>query len=572
MIHHHHPGQKDVDLLYALNAAIINVRLYPQESDLVKNAVGRICRAMGEALEDAGALEYAETEAKLLVQGDVLPEKIQKNPRVRGFISLMVDMGLRSITFKKGIDEKELAQFLRLMAKTPEDVHDSGGLPALIEKEGLAHIHVDEKIYVGRNITETGGNGTVAEAPSEGDSKQASIKKALKRIGNADYEAFVNAAAKESLPQVFMQMAAKGKHSVTDMLLKSMAEAIVDDDPEIRKSVAAILSALDEKLESAGHTDLRIALSEIINQWVVLETAASPEYEAAGTRMANLARQLISDGKTGKADEIIETYSRIANGGIEKNDAIKAEAEKVLQQISGKEVIDSLLQGFKKPGHNGGHNGQEAIMQNLVALGAKNIDPLLDRLGDSRDMSERNRILQTITQIGPPAVPAIVQRLEQENSWYYVRNLVLLLGRLGNESHLEALESCLVFPDQRVQREAIKSIHTIGGMDAGRMLIAHFEEIDVSLQAHTISVIGALRYEPAIPWLIDRLSAKMLTKKKVYIEEIWEKTCEALGRMKAESAVSALDGILRKKGIFGKKNPENVRSAAARALAEIKRG
>ena len=567
MIHHHHPGQKDVDLLYALNGAIINVRLYPQESDLVKNAVGRICRAMGEALEEEGALEYAETEAKLLVQGDVLPEKIQKNPRVRGFVSLMVDMGIRSITFKKGIDEKELTHFLRLMAKPSEEVHESGGLPALIEEQGLAYIHVDEKIYSGRNITETGGNGTGGEASPPGDSKQASIKKALKRIGNADYEAFVNAAAKESLPQVFMQMAAKGKHSVTDMLLKSMAEAIVDDDPEIRKSVAAILSALDEKLESAGHTDLRIALSEIINQWVVFETEGSPEYEAAGTRMANLARQLISDGKTEKADEIIETYKRIASGDIEKNDAIKAEAEKVLQQISGKEVIDSLLQGFKKTGHN----GQESIMQNLVTLGAKNIDPLLDRLGDSRDMSERNRMLQTITQIGPPAVPAIMQRLEQENPWYYVRNLVLLLGRLGNESHLEALERCLVFPDHRVQRETIKSIHAIGGADAGRMLLDHFERIDESLQAQTISVIGALRYEPAIPWLIDRLSAKMLTKKKIYREEILEKTCEALGHMKAEAAVSALDEIIRKKGVFGKKNPENVRSAAARALAEIKR-
>ncbi len=564
-------SQKAVDLLFALNGAITNIRLYPPDSNIVASGIQRLYQAIADILETEESLEYAEAESKLLIQGDVLREKLQNADRVRAFKGIMAELGVNSIAFERGLGEDELKAFLEILAKPAEAFDTDGGLPGLVEKQGIFHVRVAEKVYVKSDGAKQQSTGPEGEQQHVSGPAAGLLADALKRIAGSGDEIFTDAKMEASLPDVFSQLVYAGEKKVVAMLLKRMEKALAHEDVAIRKSVAAIMSRVDEKLESTGHTGLRVELSKILSAWARFETEAVDAFEMVSGRTANLVRRLVKSGKRDQVARIIDSYDRIAREVPARNDAIQNIAQNMVQQLAEEELLDDLMaKTFKKTGQTGQESQKEDI-DSLVSLGSKNMETLLDRLRDSNDMSERNRIIQTITQVGLQAAPHLLKRLEEDGPWYYTRNLVLLLGRLGNEGHLPALEKCLDSPDYRVQREAIKSIQAIGGQDAGRILNDKFEYVDEQLQPYVISVIGALQYEPAIPWLIDQVSSSPLVARRGNRDEIREKACEALGRMRAGQAISALDSIIRKKKFFGRKEPESVRSAAVRALAEIKR-
>lgn len=558
--------KKALELLFAINGAITNIRLYPPEGHIIQSAVLRIYRQMTEILSTEGTLEYAEADRKLFVQGELPGEKQQQAPHVRTFTAMMAEHRVRSITFKQGLSEKELAVFMQMLAGAPEELREAGGLAGRARDQGIVHIRVDEKIYM-----EVDKASRESHDPAKGYSREAAganLKTALSRIVASDYAVFREPTAAAMLPGAIIQLAGAGKQQVVEALMKGMEDAITRQNPEIRRSVAKILSDTDEKLEISGYTGLRLEIARMFSRWLAVETEAVPEIERAGSRVANLARRLIRSGRREKAAGIIEAWHKVAAGSGGKNRVVRERAEKMLRHLADDEVMELLMKDSEKAGES----ERKRVIDSLSILGAINAEKMLDRLRDSHSMPERNRILQAIGQIGPAAVPSIVERLGQDGPWYFIRNLVILLGRLGNEQHLPVLEEHLMYPDYRVQREAIKSIQALGGEEAGRMLHEHFDDIDEQLRPYLVSAIGAMRYDKAIPWLIGLLSEKSGGKKRPEYEEIREKACEAVGRMRAEEAVSALESIVRKKGFLGKKTPENVRFAAARALAEIKRG
>jgi HEAT repeat protein len=521
-----------LDLLAALSGALASIRLYPSESNIVKSSLIRIHLEIAQILEQELTLEYALADKKLMVQGVLLPQKIQKTPRVSAFVEIMTGLGVKRIIFKKGVSEKELYCFLNILQEHAEQMPPPPGrLPSDMEKLGITHIYIVEK-------------------------------------GFMDPAGFEQETSLVPFTQYFMELVEDGDLTSIDAILKQLERTAASDDPAIRKAAAVKMTSLDEKLSAPGHSGLRFEITKILLQWLQLETVAYYEFELAADRLMQFAGRLIRTGHKEKARRIIEIFHRIATGKFQKGEAFQSLAENRLGEMANEEIFSLLLKDLPKESRF----GLKEDLYTLVILGTRRMDRILDRLLESRSMSERNRIIQIITQMGPSAVPSILQRMKKNRPWFYIRNLVLLLGRLGNENELPTLEHFLVYPDYRIQREAIKSIQQIGGQDVGRILFDNFDQVDQSLQPYMISVIGALQYRPAIPRLIELLTLSMATRSGSDRQEIREKACEALGRMKAEEAVSALEQIIRRRGFFRKEHPENVRYAAAKALGEIKGG
>lgn len=737
--------KKAIDFLLVLNAAITNMRLYPPTSAIIQNSVERMFKVMTETLAKVGNLEYAESEKNLLLDGDSLPEKEQQRPQIKAFRTLMLDMGIRSLTFKKGITEKEITGFIQVLSKSAEEINDAGGFQSLLKQFEVFNILISEKIYVrvdpdhrimsglgigdeefariltgqkeltadtiekfrkmaanpegfsrifengvrqvikgtprntGIDLSETFAgmidtlNGMTdydnkeitghiinsmsemdaevlatvltqnldavfgedffarfvdelepgrfrklysriremaedqtpnrfdgaqseaiqrvyglmrqtsqGQAFSEGhrenkeaqkpgemtpvEQKFAELKNALNRISKGEAEAFTEAVVAEALPETFIQLVAGGKDETAARLMERMGDALLVEDPDVRRAVAGIMAGIDEKLETAENLDQRIEIAKKLADWVKFETSVTREFETVSARLQDLAEILIRNGRAGDADPIIEAYHRISTGNLKKSETISALARNMLQNLATEDILDLLLKEPKKNGHKKGKDDINA----LTILGTTTMERLLDMLRDSHNMSERNRIVQAVSHIGEPALAPITERLKQDGPWYYIRNLVLLLGRLGGEKQLPTFGELMGHPDYRVQREVIKSIQSIGGNTAGRMLYEHIDTVNEQLIGYLISVIGALPYPEAAPRLIEMLSSRTVGKTKAERDEIMEKICEALGRMRSKEAIPALDRIARSTGFFGRKSPE-VRSAAARALANIQR-
>ena len=140
--------QKAIDLIIAINAAITNARLYPPASSLIVNSARRMYQSVESLLAETESIEYAESEQKLLVQGEPLSEKELKKPQTASFLGLITDLGLRSISIKNGISEDEIAGFIQVMKISPDELHAAGGVKKLFLENSITHIAIDEQVYV----------------------------------------------------------------------------------------------------------------------------------------------------------------------------------------------------------------------------------------------------------------------------------------------------------------------------------------------------------------------------------------------------------------------------------------
>ena len=133
--------QKAVDTLVTMNTAIKNLRLYPATSAMIVQTVDKLHEAFLEIFANEDSLIFAESERSLLICGDALPQKDQERLAVTAFLDLMLNFGVRSITFEKGMKKEELTAFVDLMSKKPETIRNKGGLQALAAARTVGAYH-----------------------------------------------------------------------------------------------------------------------------------------------------------------------------------------------------------------------------------------------------------------------------------------------------------------------------------------------------------------------------------------------------------------------------------------------
>lgn len=711
-----------VELIYIMNAAITNLRLYPPTNPLIVNSIEKLQKSLITILEKKDSVEYAESEKTLLVQGEALPEKEQAKTQVSSFLKVMLDLGIRSIAFKKGVTGEEIAGFLQSIGKSSREIENAGGLNQIFNGRGISHIKIDEKIYVGvdseRSIAATMDikdeditrliMGEKAESSEAQDLMrelvkdpewvsrvfQAGVKQvmqetqnfleadlsekfsemitSLNRISGRD-KTEITKAILSSLPDMDDQMllavisqnldAVFGEDMFSNYLeqmaddefnrlfskIRKIAESIPKDDKEtqhqsrsidqilqlmvhsakakgligkdeppseaaetleapglkmlqgmantvekliskgslsaitalfdqfspllrhkdseVRSAVAEMMSHIDEKLEESGLLEERIELSRKLSEWIKFETVISPVYEKITGQLERLSRQLIENDRSEDADHILEAYSLIYSKNLTKEEAIQALAANMLQNLATDDILNLLL----KETQADGTKKKKDDTHSLIILGTTSIERLLDRLHDSHNRVERNRIIQVITKIGKPAIPPIIERLYQKGPWYYTRNLALLIGRIGSPVHVEALVSLVGGEDTRIQREVVFAIGNLGGNAAGNALVESLDSADDDIKGLMISVLGTLKYREAVPVLINLLETKAASINKKLRNDIMIKACEALARIGENEAVPALEKVKRSKGFLALKAYDPaVRSAAVDALGKLR--
>ncbi len=742
--------QKALGLINLINAAITNVRLYPPGSALIRNSVQRMGQSVTEMVQEIDVVEYAEVEKKLLIQGEALSDRDQKKPQVVSFLRMLAEHGLRSISIKKGLREGELAAFVEIMGTAGEEVKAGGGIKQAFQDRQIAHIAIDEQIYVKldaertlaaemnlsdrdiaaalvgqqevdsgemekiremfkdatmvarifkegvrqilkdpgddapvpdaigslitaftdmagpaaganakeilntllemedavllsvftRNIDEVFGESVFAEfmeslekgrlngvkarfrhlqemvsendayAPSQGAAidhvleiienlpekkpqaplaekslktpsetsppspavdRETRIKRltgVLSRLLKGDADALTGFTDVDGLAAVVAQMADKGKQFTVDAVIEKLGAGLSSENKKIRDMAAALLGKIEARLDDDTHLDRKVELSRKLVQYLKNESEISDVYEKIARQLQQAAQQMILKEKFDAAKEILDVFQGIYTGSLEKNDAITALTENMLQNISTDEILDILL----KDGATDDITHQKKDIYSLIIMGATTVERLLDRLYETHNRAERSRIIQVVTKIGKPAVASVEERLRQGGPWFYARNLVLLMGRIGDRSHLKLLESTFENEDLRVQREAVFAIQAIDPAATGEILLRNLYTVGPENMGLLISVIGMLKYDKAVPKFLEMLELGFSAVTKKEKNALMVKICEALGKIGHPDAIRGLRNLIRSKGFLSFMGVDlEVREAAEAAIKAIKK-
>lgn len=393
----------------------------------------------------------------------------------------------------------------------------------------------------------------------------ARLKSGINAILEGDRESLRDTQLIRSIPATVEQLFSRGKFRVAENVIQKLGESLVGESPEYRAEISEALAEICDSLlaEKRYYTILKLSRKTV--EWIRLESSVTPVFRKMCDQLRELARRMILERKFSECDHILETFNLIHSGLLQREDDIREISDSVLEGIASEETVDLLLEEFHQDDDEVGRQ----VVYTLLQLGESISERLLDTLERSQEMSERIQILRLISEIGKPVAPVIAERVRLGGPWYYLRNLVLLLGKVGDESHIGILEPFMDHEDFRVRRETLDSICNIGGRHAEKVLLHRLHGSGGRFRAGIVAGLGKLKSREAVAPLLDMLGTGPDGGTD---NELAEKICNALGGIASKKAIPQLMEIIKQdpEKVFSEEPyDEKVRTAAAKALVKI---
>jgi len=309
------------------------------------------------------------------------------------------------------------------------------------------------------------------------------------------------------------------------------------------------------------------SLSGRLIEWIKIETSVTSAYKTVCDYLQNIAQDFINQLRYAETIPLLDIFNDINSGTLEKNDAIHEVSAQLILNLATEENITLLFKEFD----TNEHDKKDEAGKILLMFGDITIKRMLDTLEENSDGNERVRIMQLIIGTGQRAVPLVLERIHKDAPWYYLRNMAYILGQIGNEESAGALQPLLRHENERLRHEALKSISRTGGKRRGQLLITALNGADEKFKLRLIEALGTAKAADIVPDLLKVLITRpfVTTAARIQMEE---KICVALGAIGSPEAIPDLSEIAESKSFFRVSSyPENVKTAAARALESIRK-
>jgi len=302
-----------LDALVIMNTAIKNVRLYPPTSATITTAIEKLHLILLEIFEQEAPLIFAESEKSILICGKLLEQKDQERSQVTTLLNILLNFGIRSISFNKGLEKEELAAFMELLSKKPEVVKKEGDLPKIMAEKNILHIYLDQKVYVSMDKDQE----IIASLDIKDDEITQFLMSAHPELANDPQKLQEMIKNPEWLLETFQAglsqiMAQKGKLSNQQLSekLKNLL-ALVDkatspleqnDQENISQSIGKTIATMDsEIIQELSSQDIEQLFGGMLLQYIMFSALDEVKPEDKSVE-SNISNALTSAGDSSSAD------------------------------------------------------------------------------------------------------------------------------------------------------------------------------------------------------------------------------------------------------------------------------
>jgi hypothetical protein len=225
--------------------------------------------------------------------------------------------------------------------------------------------------------------------------------------------------------------------------------------------------------------------------------------------------------------------------------------------------------------------------------------PVLQQTVDGSDLLEHKELKELLTIFGSPALPAIcellgrVEKLKMRKviidvlieiggatperfvpfladpRWYLVRNMVLVLSRLGTPASLELIVGLASHKEPRVRREVLNFLEKSPDLKAKPYLLRFFKDESSALRIRAAQILAReqarFAFEPLLALIgADGFKSKSLAEKTALFE--------ALGELSSGRVVPLFREMLLKKYWFNASGQKDSVTCAVAGLMKVKDG
>jgi HEAT repeat protein len=233
----------------------------------------------------------------------------------------------------------------------------------------------------------------------------------------------------------------------------------------------------------------------------------------------------------------------------------------LLQQRLGGHTHVALLGGLLRQ-HGGSEQQLTLVAQYLGLVPHEAIREFTALLAEEGDRQVRARMCQVLAKIGPSIVPVLLERLEDPR-WYLVRNMVHVLGKIGDESAFGPVVTLLSHPHSRVRIEAVRALALVAPARAAASLVTVSRDADPEVRIEAVRALGALRREEAVTVLRDVAAGASGDAAE---SPVRREAIESLAAIGTSGARDALASLARRHVWPWQRAERRLRQAAATAL------
>lgn len=497
------------DILQNIIKAKKTLRMYPPNNPIyiktLQDSYDRFREILG----------YKENLTLIIKQNSIYyeSEEIYQNAEKEDNLALFFFKdGLRELTFKKGLLQTELEEFLRIIALDFDREAIDDDVVTLLWEKDFQNIHylVDDTF--------------------------------LLDVDEEDYET----RAEEKL-----------KETVTDVndLMKAYTDGFVEEEvkdvsivPLADKDLQMLVIEL-EKDSSDKIGKLAAIIFEIIYQ---AEDKADLE-----DSFAFLKETVKYALKQGDLHVVIDIAGRarsiIADALLTENE--KKYMRMLFSYLGNEEIIGLLAEIL-----DGGIEVEGKTLEEFVECLDKNaIRPLVKYLGELKTIRARKSVIDMLVILGKKDIQAISRGLEDQR-WYVVRNIIYILRKIGDKRAVENLLKTVRHGDVRVRKEVIKALGELGGREVIQTLRECLDDGDMQVRISASKAFGNLGTEVAKKIMLDKISGKTFREKDF---EEKKEFFEVLSMWRDREIFEFLVRTVKRKAFFRRsKNYENKACAA----------
>ena len=404
---------KAVDAIMLMNTSIVNLRLYPPTSATIVLTIDRLLQALTEMLAEATPLIIAESERMLLFGEEPAWPKNQEKAHVRAFIDILVNQGIKSVSFSKGLEKEELIAFFQTLSRRPEEVRTEGGMQAIMASREVHHIRIDEKIYQAKNLNSLMDDsldtrdGIIRFLLESTDQNSLRFRQLKEQAKDRDWIAGVFDAwmkqFREQLGTVPKEQLSKDLVRMASMLLKI---ADPEDSDWVSGLVSGSVTAMDsEMISQILSWDVRSLCGEGLFEQIV-DGLEKDQFAAVFDGLSGIASGTGKQQRTAwfSLENLKDTDQGRALAGERQAAAAKAKDEREQRLSWLKERIRGLLRGEETAFRDSGLMSElPELVRELYQLNdsgtAQAIIEMLSEKLQSRIPDLRNQAAEVISQI-----------------------------------------------------------------------------------------------------------------------------------------------------------------------------
>ena len=515
-------------LASTLAKAVKASRMYPLDNPICRKFAGELGVSFGDAFELLEEIRLGVGKTKFYFRGEEVLHQPGREESVPG--RFFWD-GVREVTFRRGLNERELTDFLGLCRRNQETAQEGeDDLVTLFwqrQFEYISYIAVDDILDL--------------ENPDDPVPEE---------FGTA-YMNFVD------LDMHNLEEEAEAQDEAISEMASEIQRRLREDEVNLFGVPAAERDALlDEMAEEEGSrlfTDILV----IIEETLFLdhdETSFNATVEVVGSALS----ELIIDGRLIVAGGLMRTLNELLSEHSGLTDGMREALEHSLAIGFSQTSLDALVTHL-----NSGSPDTVRSLDDFLGLlpgrATASLCGLLPRVEDAR---ARTKLIQALTRRARLGVDVFLPYLRDPNP-ATVEDVCLVLGGTGNQKAIQPLRGLMRHPDIDVRCAALDALCKLGPARSSDVLLAALEDANPRIRLAAVQSLGEAG-RVALPSLIAIVEDRRFAERDGREKRAFFR---AVGMAGGESVVVWLEAYLVKKGMFRRGGQDDdIRAAACEAL------